>query len=44
MIFDEFAPTTAQRLDALKAVRGWVLMLISAGGATGALVFAVVGV
>lgn len=44
MIFDEFAPSTAQRLEALKVVRDWALMLISAGGATSLLIFAVVGV
>ena len=34
MIFEEFAPTTAQRLDALRRVRTRVLTLITAlGGA-----------
>jgi hypothetical protein len=41
MIFEEFAPTTAQRLDALKALRGQVLLLISAGGATCWLMYSV---
>ncbi|WP_293249991.1 hypothetical protein [Nannocystis sp.] len=38
MIFEEFAPTTAQRLDGLKALRGRVLTLISAAGGVCALI------
>lgn len=33
MIFEGFAPGTAQRLDGLKALRGRVLLMISACGA-----------
>ncbi len=32
MIFEEFAPSTAQRLDALKNLRARVLALVTAGG------------
>lgn len=37
MIFEEFAPTTGQELTRLKALRGRVLTLISAGGGVCAL-------
>jgi len=32
VIFEEFAPSTAQELDRLRALRGRVLGLITAGG------------
>lgn len=38
MIFEEFAPSTGVTLERLKALRGRVLTLISAGGGVCALV------
>lgn len=37
MIFEEFAPTTAQELTRLKALRGRILTLITTGGGAFAL-------
>lgn len=38
MIFEGFAPSTAQELDRLRALRGRVLTLFTAGGGVCALI------